>query len=195
MGNQAFKIDRATLVNSEDGVEFRPRLDKITSLVVETPQAKLLTAMLQLPDARSVLCSNMIVESRRMFQSLNVKDSIARAAFSPGDAIGAIADMETYDFFAVCKSKKVTCHGAIRVISDVCGDTCASYTRALVSFRNGVDLVLQFARRASPASIDTLRSLHWRANLRDMIVTDFCDMMIDKTRKVFGDRQAGEDLF
>lgn len=50
--------------------------------------------------------------------------------------------METFDFFAVYNRQKVSCLGALRVISDICGDRLGVITRAVVSFKKAARIIL-----------------------------------------------------
>eukprot|EP00042_Codosiga_hollandica_P059645 m.920065 g.920065 ORF g.920065 m.920065 type:complete len:425 (+) comp61032_c0_seq1:239-1513(+) len=187
--NRAFKIDRAVMKDGPDGTivfELPERHhDKIISHTVNEG-AKHLYSLEPFKNSRAVLCSNMLMESTNLLNVLSRPTCPASVAIkSPEDCapgeIRAIVDMETFDFFAVCKSRGVPCLGAIRLISDVCGDPLSNHTRALVDFEEAAAMFLVILNRFS-SSLGA-HDWTWRTQSDDL-VEDFADVMHDKVERV-----------
>ena len=191
----AFKIDRARLVDGPDGtVLFEPRLEKIAMKKVSSSTVKFLHSAKLLGKSRSVLCSNMLMESPNALKLLAGENSIVSSGILMDSTVQAIVDMETFDFFAVCESRNVECYGAIRLISDVCGDPLGSKIRSLVSFKNAVEMALIFATRARPVPSSIIDKLEWKP--LETILNDYGRIIHDKVEKAYTgeyDEKVSED--
>jgi len=108
----AHKIDRGVV--SEHGLVIRP--DKIIKSYVKVDRILEISPNDIKQEKNIILSSNQVVE----FVTPSMVENFPKVS---------LFDMETFDFFTICKF-----HGALRVVSDIIGETNQKANRLTVSF-------------------------------------------------------------
>jgi hypothetical protein len=124
---RALKIDRGEIMKSLFKINHKKTL--IEEVMYDSCLQALVSDFRNIPETN---CSNQLIIS-----------------WADETEIDQLYDMETYDFFKICSQHKVTCLGALRVVSDIIGDNEGVLDRLIVDFNRVGKILLDFLQLKS----------------------------------------------
>eukprot|EP01006_Ploeotia_vitrea_P038276 TRINITY_DN66223_c8_g7_i1.p1 TRINITY_DN66223_c8_g7~~TRINITY_DN66223_c8_g7_i1.p1 ORF type:complete len:517 (-),score=166.30 TRINITY_DN66223_c8_g7_i1:69-1619(-) len=149
--------------------------------VAHLVESKLIDGVKLLPFVAS---SNMLIECDEL-PGLNPVEYNHK-----GEAVNAtLVGMETFDFFKSCEMAKVSCVGALRVVSDVCGDDFSAITRCFMRFDKVVSAFLKILERISPIAAPCQVAAGAQTELLRQLRFDVVQSQFVKIQKVVNSNQ------